>query len=68
MCNGSLERLDGVDAARLSKEHLCLGILFPPFYMGRHPSASILGVSNTTELAERFSRRARNIVASPSRF
>ena len=40
-------------------------ILFPPFYMGRHPSASILGVSNTTELAERFSRRARNIVSGP---
>ena len=40
-------------------------ILFPPYYMGRHPSASILGVSNTTELAERFSRRARNIVSGP---
>ena len=40
-------------------------ILFPPYYMGRNPSASILGVSNTTELAERFSRRARNIVSGP---
>jgi predicted phage terminase large subunit-like protein len=40
-------------------------ILFPPYYMGRNPTASILGVSNTTELAERFSRRARNIVSSP---
>jgi predicted phage terminase large subunit-like protein len=37
-------------------------VLFPPYYMGRHPSTPILGVSNTTELAERFSRRARNIV------
>jgi len=40
-------------------------VLFPPYYMGRNGTASILGVSNTTELAERFSRRARNIVASP---
>jgi predicted phage terminase large subunit-like protein len=39
-------------------------VLFPPYYMGRHETASILGVSNTTELAERFSRRARNIVSS----
>lgn len=39
-------------------------VLFPPYYMGRHFSTPLLGVSNTTELAERFSRRARNIVAS----
>lgn len=38
-------------------------VLFPPWYMGRHPQKSVLGVSNTTDLAERFSRRARNIVA-----
>ena len=40
-------------------------ILFPPWYMGRNPKTPILGVSNTTELAERFSRRARNIVSAP---
>jgi predicted phage terminase large subunit-like protein len=39
-------------------------VLFPPYYMGRHDTTPILGVSNTTELAERFSRRARNIVGS----
>jgi predicted phage terminase large subunit-like protein len=38
-------------------------VLFPPYYMGRHPTTPILGVSNTTELAERFSRRARNLVS-----
>jgi predicted phage terminase large subunit-like protein len=32
--------------------------------MGRHPEATLLGVSNATTLAERFSRRARNIVSS----
>lgn len=40
-------------------------VLFPPWFMGRNPEASVLGVSNTTELAERFSRRARNIVGFP---
>src|SRR6202166_2951247 len=38
-------------------------ILFPPWYMGRNPKEPVLGVSNTTELAERFSRRARNLTA-----
>lgn len=37
-------------------------VLFPPWFMGRNPQDSVLGVSNTTELAERFSRRARNLV------
>lgn len=40
-------------------------ILFPPWFMGRNDSASVLGVSNTTELAERFSRRVRNIIGGP---
>ena len=33
--------------------------------MGRNSTLPVLGVSNTTELAERFSRRARNLTASP---
>jgi len=37
-------------------------VLFPPWFMGRNPAAAVLGVSNTSELAERFSRRARNVV------
>jgi predicted phage terminase large subunit-like protein len=40
-------------------------VLFPPWFMGRNDKLPVLGVSNTTELAERFSRRARNITASP---
>lgn len=40
-------------------------VLFPPWFMGRNPEASVLGVSNTTELAERFSRRSRNLVGNP---
>jgi predicted phage terminase large subunit-like protein len=37
-------------------------VLFPPWFMGRNPDAAVLGASNTTDLAERFSRRARDIV------
>lgn len=40
-------------------------VFFPPWFMGRNPENTLLGISNTTDLAERFSRRARNIVASP---
>jgi len=39
-------------------------VLFPPWFMGRHPECNVLGVSNNLDLAETFSRRARNIVAS----
>lgn len=38
-------------------------VFFPPWFMGRNPKLPVLGVSNTTELAERFSRRARNLTA-----
>lgn len=38
-------------------------VLFPPWFMGRNPQAAVLGVSNTAELAERFSYRSRNIVS-----
>ena len=41
-------------------------ILFPPWFMGRNPQSAVLGVSNTTSLAERFSKRARNLVGARS--
>ena len=37
-------------------------ILFPAWYMGRHPKDMLLLTSNTMELAETFGRRIRNIV------
>jgi len=39
-------------------------VLFPPWFLGCEPQAAVLGCSNTSDLAERFSRRARNIVDS----
>lgn len=37
-------------------------VLFPPWFMGRNPGLSVIGCSNTTTLAEHFSRRSRNVV------
>jgi predicted phage terminase large subunit-like protein len=38
--------------------------IFPAWYLGRHPEASIIAASHTEELAERFGRRCRNFVSS----
>jgi hypothetical protein len=38
-------------------------MVFPSWYLGRHPTERILAASHTTELAERFGRRVRNLVA-----
>ena len=40
-------------------------ILFPAWYMGRHPTHPVIAASHAKELAERFGRRVRNIVDSP---
>src|ERR1700730_7182287 len=37
-------------------------VLFPPWFMGRNPQASLIGASHTTDFAEKLSRRARNLV------
>src|SRR5512139_1561728 len=37
---------------------------FPPWFIGRNPKASIIAASHTLDLAERFGRKARNVVAS----
>lgn len=37
---------------------------FPPWFLGRNTQSSIIAASHTLDLAERFGRRARNIVAS----
>lgn len=37
-------------------------ILFPAWYLARHPRDVVLAVSHTAELAERFGRRVRGVV------
>ena len=66
-----LERVECGETKRLmvfmppgSAKSTYSSILFPPWFMGRNAQCSVLGVSNTTELAERFSRRVRNLVGS----
>jgi predicted phage terminase large subunit-like protein len=38
-------------------------VLFPPWCMAQHPKAQFLAAAHTTELAERWGRRVRNIIA-----
>jgi len=38
--------------------------LFPAWYLGRHPERSLICASQTQDLADRFGRRARNLVGS----
>ena len=40
-------------------------VAFPAWYLGRNPRNCVIAASHTAELAERFGRRVRNIVASP---
>jgi predicted phage terminase large subunit-like protein len=37
-------------------------ILFPPWFMAAMPGASIIAASHTTELAEKWGRRVRNLI------
>jgi len=66
---GHLEAVERGDIERLmvlmppgSAKSTYASVLFPPWFMGRNPQASVLGASNTTDLAEHFSRRSRNLV------
>ncbi len=40
-------------------------VLFPSWYLGNNKAKSIIGASHSGELAERFGRKVRNIVAQP---
>ena len=67
-----MRELEGVESGATSRLMVLMppgsakstyaSVLFPPWFMGRNAQMSVLGVSNTTDLAERFSRRVRNIV------
>ena len=42
-------------------------ILFPPWYLGNNPEHAIIAASHTAELAEKWGRKVRNLVASHER-
>jgi predicted phage terminase large subunit-like protein len=39
-------------------------VIFPAWYLGRHPKHDVIAGSQTQDLADRFGRRCRNLVAS----
>lgn len=67
----ALERVERGEIKRLmilappgSAKSTYASVLFPAWFMGRHPKKDIICASQTQELADRFGRRARNLVAS----
>lgn len=66
-----LEAVERSDITRLmifmppgSAKSTYASILFPPWFLGRNPTLSVIGASHAGELAERFGRRVRNLVGS----
>lgn len=69
-----LDELQKVESGEVSRLMLLLppgsakstytSVEFPPWFMGRNPTANVIAASHTAELAERFGRKARNIVGS----
>jgi predicted phage terminase large subunit-like protein len=69
-----IDRLEAVERGDIRRLMLFLppgsakstyaSVLFPPWYLGRNPGNSIIGASHTSELADRFGRRVRNIVGT----
>src|SRR5882757_9325765 len=65
----ALEAVERGDVPRLavfmppgSAKSTYASVLFPPWLMQRQPKANLLAASHTTELAEKWGRRVRNLV------
>ena len=68
---GELEAVEAGDCRRLmvfmppgSAKSTYASVVFPAWFLGRHPDGSIIAASHTQDLADRFGRRVRNLVAS----
>jgi len=66
-----LEKVERGETTRLmlqlppgSAKSTYTSVEFPPWFIGRNPKSSIIAASHTLDLAERFGRKARNIVAA----
>lgn len=69
-----IDKLEAVERGEIQRLMVCMppgsakstyaSIEFGAWYLGRNPAHSVLAASHTQELAERFGRRVRNIVAS----
>lgn len=68
-----IERLEAVargDIDRLavfmppgSAKSTYASVLFPPWYLAKHPAHGVIAASHTVELAEKFGRRVRNAIS-----
>lgn len=69
-----IEHLEAVERGEIERLMVCMppgsakstytSVEFPAWCLGRNPAMSVIAASHTQELAERFGRRVRNIVAS----
>lgn len=69
-----IEHLEAVERGEIERLMVCMppgsakstyaSVEFPAWFIGRNPKLSTIAASHTQELAERFGRRVRNIVAS----
>lgn len=69
-----IRHLEAVERGEIERLMVCMppgsakstytSVEFPAWFLGRNPSLSVIAASHTQELAERFGRRVRNIVAS----
>jgi predicted phage terminase large subunit-like protein len=72
-----IERLEAVARGDIPKLGLFLppgsakstyaSVLFPPWYLARDPSRSVIAASHTQELAEHWGRKVRNLVMEHSK-
>jgi predicted phage terminase large subunit-like protein len=69
-----IDNLEAVERGDIERLMVCMppgsakstyaSVEFPAWFIGRNPKLSTIAASHTQELAERFGRRVRNIVAS----
>lgn len=63
IANGTLKRLIINLPPRHSKSELS-SYLFPAWFLGKYPHKKVIQASNTAELAVRFGRKVRNLIAT----
>ena len=61
VARGEINRLAIFMPPGSAKSTYC-SVLFPPWYLAKHKDHAILAASHTTELAEKWGRRVRNLI------
>jgi predicted phage terminase large subunit-like protein len=63
LTRGELDRL-AIFMPPGSAKSTYTSILFPPWYLARYPDHAVIAASHTAELAEKWGRKVRNLVAA----